>query len=404
MAFRNVFRQKRRSLLTALTMLGGFVLCAVAIGIADGSFNGIVNAFTRSRMGHVQIHAQGYLARPSLSKAIRDYRGIGRAIEANSDAVAWAPRVYSAGLVSVGERSDASRIVGVDPDLEVRATNFDKRVVQGRTFSTGAEKEIILGVGLARSLKASVGADVVIVSQASDGSLANDRYRLVGLADTGDMATDRTTLYLRLGDARELLVLDDLVHEIVVIAGSLGRVAALDADLHRKFGPLGLDVEPWQEFAKSFYLAMKADQRGHAVLLLILFIVVAIGVLNTALMSVLERRREYGVLKALGTKPRQVFALILLEIQVLALISIVLGVGLSLPLNVYLSHHPISMGGAFSKPMTFGGMDFRSFAAEVNTRSFIIPALTVLLSAFLVSLMPAFKAARVEPAKSIRVF
>ncbi len=404
LAFRNIFRQKRRSLLTALTMLGGFVLCAVAIGIADGSFNGIVNAFTRSRMGHVQIHAQGYLARPSLSKAIKDYRGIGRTIEANPDAMAWAPRVYSAGLVSVGERSDASRIVGVDPDLEVRATNFDKRVVQGRTFSTGAEKEIILGVGLARSLKASIGADVVIVSQASDGSLANDRYRLVGLADTGDMATDRTTLYLRLGDARELLVLDDLVHEIIVIAGSLGRVAALDADLHRKFAPLGLDVEPWQEFAKSFYMAMKADQRGHSVLLLILFIVVAIGVLNTALMSVLERRREYGVLKALGTKPRQVFALILLEIQVLALISIFLGIGLSLPLNVYLSHHPISMGGALSKPMTFGGMDFRSFAAEVNARSFIIPAFTVMLSAFLVSLMPAFKAARVEPAKSIRVF
>ena len=404
MAFRNVFRQKRRSLLTALTMLGGFILTAMAIGLSDGSFNGMVNAFTRSRMGHVQVHARGYLDRPSLHKSIHGYRDIGRMIEAEPDALAWAPRVYSAGLVSVGERSDAARIVGLDPDLEVRATNFDRRIVQGRSFSPGAEKEIILGVGLARGLKASVGAEVVIVSQAADGSLANDRYRLVGLADTGDMATDRTTMYLRLGDARELLVLDDEVQEIVVIARSLGRVAALDADLHRSLGPLGLDVEPWQEFAKSFDLAMKADQRGHSVLLLILFIVVAIGVLNTALMSVLERRREYGVLKALGTRPRQVFVLILLEIQVLALISIVLGAGLSLPVNIYLSHHPISMGGAFSKPMSFGGVDFRSFAAEVNLRSFVIPAVTVLLSAFLVSLMPAFKAARVEPAKSIRVF
>ncbi len=404
MAFRNVFRQKRRSLLTALTMLGGFVLCAVAIGLSDGSFNGMVNAFTRSRMGHIQIHAQGYLDRPSLSKSIRNYRSVGRTIEAEPDTVAWAPRVYSAGLVSVGERSDSSRIVGIDPALEVRATSFDRKIVQGRSFSAGAGKEIILGVGLARSLKASVGADVVIVSQASDGSLANDRYRLVGLADTGDMATDRTTLYLRLADAREFLVLGDEAHEIIVIARSLGRVAALDADLHRSLTPLGLDVEPWQEFAKAFYLAMKADQRGHSILLLILFIVVAIGVLNTALMSVLERRREYGVLKALGTKPRQVFALILLEIQVLALISIVLGAGLSLPLNIFFSHHPIRMGGALSEPMTFGGMDFRSFAAEVNVRSFVIPAITVLLSAFLVSLMPAVKAARVEPAKSIRVF
>jgi putative ABC transport system permease protein len=404
MAFRNIFRQKRRSFLTALTMFGGFILSAVAIGVTDGTFYGIVKAFTRSRLGHVQIHARGYLDRPSLNKTIGSVREIGRMIEQVPEAEAWAPRVYSAGLASVEERTEAARIIGLDPGLEAKTTGFDKKITRGQDFSAAAAREIILGPGLARSLKASLGDSVVLVSQAADGSLANDRYRLIGLAESGDMASDRTTAYLHIDDAREFLSLDDKVHEIVVVAPSLHKVASLDAAVRRKLAAFPLDVQPWQVFAKPFYQAMQAKLKGNQTILLVLFLVVAIGVLNTALMAVLERRREYGVLKAVGTRPRQIFYLILLEMQLLALISAVLGFGFSLPLNSYLSHHTIPVTSMFSKPVTFGGMQYTGVTAEVNARSFVIPALTVIVSAFLVSLFPAIKAARTDPAKSIRIF
>jgi ABC-type lipoprotein release transport system permease subunit len=401
MAFRNIFRQKRRSLLTALTMFGGFILCAVAIGFMDGTFKSIVDTFTRSRLGHIQIHAQGYLNRPSLNKTISNYRDVGRVIDRTPEAEAWAPRVYSAGLASAGDRTDSARIIGIDPALEVKATRFDKKITQGRVFSAAAAREIILGKGLAQNLKVAVGGDVVLVSQGADGSLANDRYRLIGLVETGDLATDRTTAYLHIDDARELLVLGDRVHEVVVIARSLDKVAGLTDSLRNELSAFSLDVQSWQVFAKSFYLGMQAKMKGNGVIQLVVFIIVAIGVLNTALMAVLERRREYGLLKAVGTRPRQIFALIILEIYLLALMSIILGVGISLPLNYYLSQHQISIAGMFSQQVTFGGMDFKTFTSEVNLRSFVIPALTVFVSAFLVSLMPAVKAARTDPAKSL---
>jgi len=404
MAFRNIFRQKRRSLLTALTMLGGYILAALGIGFVDGTFNSIVDTFTRSRLGHIQVHARGYLDRPSLNKVIGDYRAIGRIIDQEPQAEAWAPRVYSAGLASVGERTDAARIIGVDPARETRATHFDKKVTQGRAFSEAALREIILGQGLAQDLKASLGDEVVLVTQAADGSLANDVYRLVGLVETGDLASDRTSMYLHIDDARELLVLDDSVHEVVVIARSLKNVLALNLSLRGRLSSVPVDVLPWQEFAKSFYNAMQADSQGHEVMLLILFVIVAIGVLNTALMSVLERRREYGVLKALGTRPKQVFRLIVLEILILASMSVVLGAGISLGINSYVARHDIPISSFISKPVTFGGMQYTSFTSEVNLRSFVVPALTVLVSAFLVSLMPALRAARTEPARSIRIF
>jgi putative ABC transport system permease protein len=403
-AFRNLFRQKRRSFLTALTMFGGFVLCALAVGLADGTFNNIVNTFTRTRLGHIQIHADDYLALPGLNKTIADYRRVGRIIEATRYAEAWAPRVLSAGLASVGDRTDAIRIVGLDPELEERATRFNREVVAGRPFSDAAPKEIILGKELARNLKVEPGGDVVLVSQGADGSLANDRFTVVGLADAGDLAANRTTAYLRLRDAQEFLVLDSRVHEIVVIATSLSRVATLNAELRKRLAGRGLDIEPWQVFAKSFYLAMQAKLKGNNVVLFVLIIIVAIGVLNTALMAVLERRREYGVLKALGTRPRQIFSLIVLETVFLASMSVLLGILISVPLNGYIAAHPLNVSGLFSSPVTYGGMQYTEATSEVNARTVLFPTVTVLLAAFAVSVFPAIKAARTDPAAAIRIF
>jgi putative ABC transport system permease protein len=404
MAFRNIFRQKRRSLLTALTMFGGFILTAVAIGFSDGTFNGIVNLFTRSRLGHIQLHAQGYLKRPSLNQTISHYREIGRIIEKTEGVEAWAPRVYSSGLASVGERSVAVRIIGLDPVLENKATNFAQRVSRGRDFSLAASREIILGAELAQSLGVSIGDEVVLVSQGADGSLSNDKYRVVGLIRTGDILSDQTTIYLNLEDARDLLVLDGKIHEMIVIARSLKKVTELTSVLHQRLAAYPIDIKPWQEFAPDFHRSMKANMKGHQVLLLALFIVVAIGVLNTALMAVLERRREFGVLKALGTRPRRIFSLILLEIQLLALMSVVLGVGFSLPINYYLSRHGLPITGLISTPVTFGGMPFTNFTSEVNIQSFVIPAITVIVSVFLVAFFPALKASRTDPAQSMRIF
>lgn len=404
MAFRNIFRQRRRSLLTALTMFGGFALAALAIGVADGTFNNIVNMFTRTRLGHIQIHASGYLDRPSLNKTIADVPRIGRTIEASPDALAWAPRVSTGGLASVGDKTEGVRIIGIDPVLEERATRFDQSLTAGRAFSSPAADEIILGDALARNLGAALGGEVVLVTQGADGSLADAKYALVGLVDTGDLATNRSTAYLPIETARNLLVLDDRVHEIVVIARSLKRVAALDAALGRELAGLSLDIQPWQVFAKSFYTAMQAKLKGNNVVLLVLFIVVAIGVLNTALMAVLERRREYGVLKAVGTRPRQIFVLIVLETLLLASMSVVVGAIVSVPANAYLASHPIPISGLFSSPVTFGGMPYTTVTSEVDARSIIIPTVTVFVSAILVSILPAIRAARTDPARAIRVF
>lgn len=399
MAFRNIFRQKRRTIFTGLSVVGGFALAAIFIGWADGSYNNIIDQFTRNRLGHIQIHERTYLDRPSLYRTIDHGSRVGAILDETNGVEAWAPRVYAAGLAAAGEKSAGVQIIGLDPQKEDAATNFEKKLIEGKTFSGSRTAEVILGKGLAEILQSRIGDEIVIISQAADGSVANDAYTLVGIAATGDDLSDRVSFFLPLSTAQDLLVLDGRVHEIAVIIRKLGRAKEIVKQLSARISDPDLTVESWQVFARSFYQAMKADKAGMWVLLVVIVVIVAVGVLNTVLMSVLERRREYGLLKAVGTKPRQIIKLVLLEVVILSVLSIAVGAALGLGVNFLLSRHGIK----FSEGLTYGGMVFETMKSEINLRSFIIPALTVIICAVLVSLIPALKAGRTEPAKTMRV-
>jgi ABC-type lipoprotein release transport system permease subunit len=241
-AWRNIFRQKRRTLLTMLTMFGGFVLASISIGWSDGSYNNIIDLFTRNRLGHVQIHRVGYLDRPALYKSISRYHEVGQVVEQTEGVEAWTPRLYSAGLVSVGEKSAGARIIGIEPGHENEATRFDKKIIRGRSLSPTPNHEAILGKNLARTLEADTGQEIVVVSQGVDGSIANDLFTIVGIVKSGDPSTDQSGFILHLSEAQELLMMEDRVHELVVIAADLGEVGEVTAGLRTNLADSTLAV------------------------------------------------------------------------------------------------------------------------------------------------------------------
>ncbi len=398
-AFRNIFRQKRRTLLTALTIFGGFTLAAISIGWSEGTYSYTIDMFTRNQMGHIQIHGKGYLDKPTLYNTVNNYGQIGETISGLDGLEAWCPRLYSSGLVAVAEKSAGAMIIGIDPALENEATGFDKKVAKGKSFSENPARQAILGSGLMDILNADIGDSAVIVSQAADGSIANDIYEIVGLVKSGDNLSDRSSFYLHISDAQELFVLDQRVHEIAIIAEDLSDVEELVGEIKGAIGDPDLSIEPWQEFAKQFYVAMQADKQGSWIMIFIIILIVAVGVLNTVLMTVLERIREYGVLRALGTRPIQIFRLIILETNFIAAGSILVGLIVSTIINYLLSINGISIG----ESITYGGVQFTKMYSEVNAISLYIPAITVIITASLVSVFPAIKAARTSPSKAMRI-
>ena len=379
-------------------MIVGFTLSSVFIGWSDGAYGDIIAMFTRNRIGHIQVHRQGYLDKPSLYKTISDYTAIGEAIQTILGVEAWTPRVFGAGLGSVDEKSTTVQIVGVDAAREIETTRFDKKVMEGRVLGDTTSHDIVIGKGLAKTLSATLGSEMVLFSQGADGSIANDVFTIVGIMESGDDATDRVSCYLNLEDAQELLVLEGRIHEIVLTVSKINQVPKIAEAIESRLNDSTLHVAPWQEVAKSFYRAMQADKQGDAIGRIVIMLIVAIGVLNTVLMSVLERTREYGVLKAVGTKPTQIFKLVLCEVAIISIASICVGALLGVLANYLLSIYGITLPEEF----TYGGVKFQTMYAEVNARSLIIPAITVLFSALVVGLFPAIKAARIMPAKAMR--
>jgi len=397
-ALRNILRQRRRTLLTVLTMFGGFTLSSLSIAWMDGSYNRLIDTFTRNRLGHIQIHQKDYRDRPSLYRTIDDVAGVGKVLDSFPEVEAWTPRVLAAGLLSVGDKSTGAEIVGIDPLREAATTNFDPKVAEGRPLAREPAHDVLLGIGLAKRLDATLGDSVVVLSQAADGSLANDIFRVTGLVDAGDNAVNQVTLYMHIADAQQLFVLPGRAHEIVVVAHKPKGLPALAARITQALDRPALAVEPWQVFARSFYDAMKADQAGNWITLFIIVLVVAVGVLNTVLMSVLERTREYGLLRAVGTRPRMVFSIVVSEVFVMSIIAVLVGGVASLGLNYWMSIHGITL----PEKLEFAGVEFQHMNSEINLRSFVIPTVTVIVAALVVGVFPALKAARTRPAVAMR--
>ncbi len=392
-AFRNIFRHSRRSFLTGLIIGGGFVLFSVMIGIQYGSYSYLIDAFTRDRTGHVQIHLNGYLDKPSVYSAFGDYQGIGKRIQTIPHIESWAPRVYSPALAFKGTKTTGVRINGIDVLREQQTTRLMKKITAGRFVVDGPSQEIVVGEGLAEVLKAGIGDDIALITQAADGSIANSMFRIVGL--TGPR--ERTNAYLDIKTAQEFLVLGERAHEIAVTLTGQDRARSSAAEISAVLNDPSFDVEPWQVVEEQFYRAMKADEEGGFVTYLILMIIVSIGVLITVLMTILERTKEFGVLRAVGTRPAALVQMILLETTILAILSIIPGIIISIGANTWLSIYGISI-----PPIQFGGVLFDRIVGEVTVKSIVSPIVVTVGSAVLVSILPAIRAARISPAKAMQ--
>ena len=396
-ALRNVLRQKQRSALTALMMAGGFVLCSISLGTSLGTYSRLIDTFTRNFTGHIQIHKKGYLEGPSLYNTLSDGEAIGARIAALPAVQAWTPRVYSPVLVFLGQKTAGGRLVGVHPGREGRTSRLKEKVRRGRFVAAEPTREVVIGEGLAGILQAEIGDRIALIAQGADGSFANDLFEVVGLVGEGVGADARTGCYVHIRAAQDFLALDRRLHEIAVVLEDQAQAQATAPRLAAALDDETLEVAPWQVVERGFYQAMQADVKGMWVSILIIMLIVAVGVLNTVLMAILERTRELGVLRALGTRPLQIFQLVLLEAASLAVLSIAAGAVLSLACNFLISLYGIPMPA----PVDYGGMQFSRIWSSISPGTIWIPAAVTLGAALGVSVFPALRAARIAPVEAL---
>lgn len=401
LALRNILRQRRRSILTAISMAGGYVLCAWSFSMVDGSYTNVIEIFTGDETGHVQIHAGDYLRRPKIHLTIDDPARVADLLDRDPEVTSGAPRVYAPALSYAGENHSPVQVVGIDPVAEANTSRLADKVDTGRWLTASIDEdglaEALIGHGVATNLDISVGGEIILISEGADGSIANDLFRVVGIVGSRRSA-ERSKVYLPLGAAQSFLSLGNRIHEVAIMTRDIGNsrevAARLDAALP------ALNAVPWQVARETFYNSMQADRRGNAFTLGVVLFIVFIGVLNTVLMSVLERTREFGVLKAIGSRPTLIMGLIMLETSMLALGSLAIGVVIALPAILWFSTYGI----ALPEPVDMGGIEFGFITGDLTFSVLATPMLIIFVYAIAVSILPGIRAARVLPTEAMRTF
>jgi len=399
----NLWRNPRRTAITVAALALGTVMLAFVLSMMAGMTRDLVNQGTGLLLGHIQVHHVGYRAERSIFAVIDDGRALTARLADQPGVSAAAPRVSTFGLVSSGEHSAGVEILGVQPAAEARVSELFDKIVAGNRLSASGGKETLIGERLARSLAVQPGDELVVLTQARDGSLGNDLYTVAGIFRTGLEHVDAGLLVMGLDAAQTLLALAPQdVHEIALRTAHPAAATALAKRIAAAVNDDQLEVAAWPQLAPELAGWVAMSDSWQWISYAIIFALAAVAVLNTMLMAVFERLREFGVLAALGMRPVHIVLLVVVEVAGLSLVSLAAAVVLGTPVLRWFINDGLDLswmtGGFALSGVAFGPVLRGAWTAGGFARA----AVLLIAFALLAGLYPAIRAARVDPAALTR--
>jgi putative ABC transport system permease protein len=397
LAWRNVWRNARRSVVTiAATSLA---LCVMIIysGLVVGYIDGLEANVLDLEVGDAQAFAEGYREKPSLYTTIDAPDEFVAELEAAGFRVS--PRLLATGL-GAGERSSTGvQLIGVDVVADARVTAIAEQVRHGAWLSPD-DRGVVIGRRIAEQLGLAVGDELVVLSQGADGSMANEVYPVRGVLKSVADNIDRAGVFMTHAQFRELMVVPEGVHQLIL---RVPADATLEAATERASAaaPAGVEVASWKQLRPMLASMLESSRGAMQVMAIIVYIAVGIVILNAMLMAVFERIRELGVLKAIGFSPVKIFKLIYLETAIQAGAAVILGVLVTVPANHYLVHTGIDLSALGNQSIMGVAWD-PIWRSKVDIDTYLSPILTLLVIVGLAVAYPAMRAAIINPLDAMR--
>jgi putative ABC transport system permease protein len=327
LAWRNLWRHKRRTWLTATAMIFSNVLLVFMISLQFGSYDMMINNTLQSFSGHFQIQKNGYNDNPKLRLSIKSIQSLATEMRRIMPQTRVAARAAAFTLASSEQRSFGIQVIGVQPEFEAGVSTLPGLVKQGSFLEDPYAAEIVIGAVMARNLKVGIGDEITLLSSGRDGSFAAGVLTVTGIYESGSQQMDRSFAEIPLGYFQEMFAMGNHGNSIAVAVDSLDQVTPELVNAQQVIsGRNGLLALGWTELHPGLKQAIQADLSSAWFMYGVLIILVAFSVLNTQLMSVLERTREFGVITALGIKPRKLVSLVMLETFLMSLIGLIIGV------------------------------------------------------------------------------
>ncbi len=401
-AARSIRRNVRRSVLAIAGIAIGCILALVMEGFNRGRDEMFARAGTYSGAGHLRIVAPGWREARDPTLRLSDGARDLAAARAHASVIAVTPRTRSQALLALGTRVTGVELVGVDPAHEQATNRLVRTVHEGRYLAQADTGTLVLGAAIARRLGAELDDDILASVVGPSGDIENAMFRIVGIVRSGGDLADTMVCHVPLGDMAALTGRAGTGEVAVTL-----RDWRLTSDVRDVLaGQLGSGdvVMTWEELNPDFKGHMRQDQLSARVISAIILLIVLLGVTSSQLAAVLERRREFAVLSALGMSGATMVRLVLLEAASLGLIGGVVGMAVGVPILWRLAVTGLDFSRFMGQGFSFGGALVEP-VLFVDFGWWVVPyVLIVALGATMIaSLYPASFAARTNPATALRV-
>ncbi len=395
-SWRNLWRNRNRTAITLAAIALNTAILISTYALMDGLLTRAVSYATNLIVGEAQIHGAGYREDRSIYKTVPDPAAIAELAQRRG--IGAVRRSYCYGLTSTGTKSAGALFWGIDPSVEREVFSLADHLEEGRFLPDRAEKGIVLGRKLARSLHAGIGSEIVVILQAADGSLGNEIYTVTGIMKITGESFDRSAAILHIEDLREIAVLGDRVHEIAFNTG--GRLDP--EEIRERLGPIGGEFRSWREILPALSEMVRVSGVVVWIFALIFLLAGALGVMNTMLMATFERFREFGILKAIGASPWRIVRSVAAEALLLVFIATMIGAAAGLAGAWYLREIGIDTE-RWAPSLTAAGVAFDPvWRAAITFPGIAAPVIAMWVVCVAAALYPASIAARLKPVHAMR--
>ena len=419
-AWRNIWRNPIRSVLTISALASGLIMVILYASLLEGMTRQLVRFATEISTSHIQIHRQAYIDDQDIYATMPwSYM---EKIEKEFPDIKISPRLYAAGLASAANTSTGVLIKAVNPTREIAVTKMLEHVRHGKldlgvadTTENGFVRyNLVIGAQLAKNMKVEPGDELVLVTQAVDGSIGNALYRIAAVLKPLEPNFDRLGVLMSIEAYQQLMYLNDGFHEIAIKVNDMTQLHAIQEKIKNKIKQLTttqpLDefggkpiVRNWRELSPAVADLLEMSKAFVFIIGFIIISLASLGMLNTMLMAVYERSHEFGILLAIGMKRRWLLLMVLIESFFLALVSAVAGSVIALIINNYFEKYGIDFSQAMPDGYDWAGMVFEPvMKGYLVATDLFYACLMMIVITMLASLIPSWRTVRLKPAEVMR--
>ena len=400
LAWRNIWRNKRRSIITIVSIAFAVLLACVMRSMQLGSYNRMIENAARFYTGYIQVHKNGYWADKTLENSFINNEGLLGTIDGVAGVEVAVPRLESFALASYGTKTKGSLVLGVDPEREDQLTRARSKIVAGQ-YLQPTDKAVLIAAGLAKYLKLGIGDTLVLIGQGFHGANAAGVYPVKGILKFPVPTQNNQTVFLPLKEAQWFYAADNRLTSISLVVDQAKHVDRIVADISAQVDTAALEVMGWRDLMPDLVQGIEIDNISGKVMLWVLYAVIGFGMFGTFLMMTAERMYEFGVMMSVGMTRLKMQFIIFLEMGMMAALAVLVGIGISLPALIYYHNNPIYFTGDSAKAIESFGIEAAYFFS-LEPSLFYNQAWAIFFMAFILGFYPLIVIQRLQPVQAMR--